>query len=311
MVCRRCVLQRILFSVVHFYDMGTEATEALTPGYFHILRQTRATYTMTTPAAPLSSIPQRAPAPHVPDSVLERLAKATSGSLTTQLYIKGIRQPVLHGLTPLNKKMKPFAGRAYTMRFIPAREDIDRYDNLTTTPNADNLQWVGVEQIEPGHVLVIDSNQDGRAASMGNMLITRMMMRGARGVITDGTFRDGVELSEMDFPIWCTGVTATTRLSYHHVADLNVPIGCAGVAVYPGDVIHGDGDNITVIPAHMAEEMANLCEKRDDIEAYLALRVQAGEALWGLYPPSDATRQQHRDWVAAGRPPIAAAQPAC
>lgn len=264
----------------------------------------------TNPPAPLAAVPQRAPAPHVSDAVLARLAKATSGSLTTQLYIKGIRQPVLHGLTPLNKKMVPFAGRAYTMRFIPAREDVDNYSNLTTAPNADNLQWVGVEQIEPGHVLVIDSNQDGRAASMGNMLITRMMMRGARAVITDGSFRDGTELSEMEFPIWCTGVTATTRLSYHHVADLNVPIGCAGVAVYPGDVIHGDGDNITVIPAHMAEEMADLCEKRDDIEAYLALRVQAGEALWGLYPPSDATRQQHRDWVAAGRPAIPAAQPA-
>ena len=265
---------------------------------------------LTVNPQPLAQIPQRAPAPHVPDEVLDRLAKVSSGSLTTQLYIKGFRQPVLHGLTPLNKKIKPFAGRAYTMRFIPAREDVDVYGNLTTEPSADNLQWVGVEQIEPGHVLVIDSNQDGRAASMGNMLITRMMMRGARGVITDGSFRDGTELSGMDFPIWCTGVTATTRLSYHHVADLNVPIGCAGVAVYPGDVIHGDADNITVVPAHLAAEMAELCEKRDDIEAYLALRVQAGEPLWGLYPPSEATRAQHKAWVAAGRPPIPPALPA-
>lgn len=262
------------------------------------------------PAAPLARIPQRPPQPFVPDDVLARLARATSGSLTTQLYIKGIRQPVLHGLTPLNRKTVPFAGRAYTMRFIPAREDIDRYGNLTTAPSADNLQWVGVEQLQPGDVLVIDSNRDGRAASMGNMLITRMMMRGARGVVTDGAFRDGTELSEMAFPIWCTGVTATTRLSYHHVADLNVPIGCAGVAVYPGDVIHGDGDNITVIPAQMAEEMADLCEQRDDIEAYLALRVRAGEPLWGLYPPSDETRAQHKAWVAAGRPTIAPVPPA-
>ena len=253
---------------------------------------------------PLTTIPQRPPAPRVPDAVLDRLAKVTSGSLTTQLYIKGFRQPVLHGLKPLNRKIKPFAGRAYTMRFIPAREDVDVYRNLTTEPSADNLQWVGVEQLEPGHVLVIDSNRDGRAASMGNMLITRMMMRGARGVVTDGSFRDGTELAEMDFPIWSTGVTATTRLSYHHVADLQVSIGCAGVAIYPGDVIHGDGDNITVVPAHLAEEMADLCEKRDEIEAYLALRVKAGEPLWGLYPPSEATRQQYRDWVAAGRPAI-------
>ncbi|MDS1139665.1 ribonuclease activity regulator RraA [Pusillimonas sp. SM2304] len=259
---------------------------------------------------PLKSIPQRAPTVHVPTAVLDRLAKVSSGSLTTQLYIKGFRQPVLHGLVSLNKKIKPFAGRAYTMRFIPAREDVDVYGNLTTQPDADNLQWVGVEQIEPGHVLVIDSNKDGRAASMGNMLVTRMMMRGARAVVTDGTFRDGTELSEMDFPVWSTGVTATTRLSYHHVADLQVPIGCAGVAIYPGDVIHGDGDNITVVPAHLAAEMADLCEARDDIEAYLALRVRAGEPLWGLYPPSPETRAQYHDWVAQGRPAIPAGQPA-
>lgn len=254
-------------------------------------------------------VPRRAPMPFVPDAVLDRLARCTSGSLTTQLYIKGFKQPVLHGVTPLNKTIKPFAGRAYTMRFIPAREDIDQYSNLTTEPNADNLQWVGVEQLQPGDVMVIDSNRDGRAASMGNMLVTRMMMRGARAVVTDGCFRDGTELAAMNFPIWATGVTATTRLAYHHVADLNVPIGCAGVAVYPGDVVHGDGDNITIIPAHLAEEMADLCEKRDDMEAYLAMRVLAGEALWGLYPPSLQTRAQYQAWVAADRPAIAPRDP--
>ncbi|MFM2402720.1 MAG: hypothetical protein RL223_600 [Pseudomonadota bacterium] len=259
---------------------------------------------------PAHAIPHLPAPPHVSDALLERLARCTSGSLTTQLYIKGIRQPVLHGVSQLSRSRKPFAGRAYTMRFIPAREDMDRYGNLTTGPNAENLQWVGVEQIEPGHVLVIDSNRDGRAASMGNMLITRMMMRGARGVVTDGSFRDGRELEAMNFPVWCTGVTNTTRLSYHHVADLQVPIACAGVAVYPGDVIHGDGENITIIPAAMAEEMADLCEQRDDIEAYLALRVRAGEPLWGLYPPSDDTRAEFRAWCAAGRPEIAARGPA-
>ncbi len=192
------------------------------------------------------------------------------------------------------------------MRFIPAREDIDTYATLTTTPNPNNLQWVGVEQLGPGDVLVIDSQRDPRAASMGNMLITRMKMRGARGVVTDGSFRDGAELAEMDFPIYSGGIVATTRLSYHHVADLQVPIACAGIAVYPGDVIHGDADGLTVVPAHVAEQLVEICEKRDDIEAYLAKRVQAGEALWGLYPPGDETRKQYADWVASGRPPIAA-----
>jgi regulator of RNase E activity RraA len=242
--------------------------------------------------------------PRVSDSVLERLARISNGSLTTELYKKGLRQPWLVGLKPLNPNVKPFAGRAFTMRFIPARETTETYTTLTTSPNPANLQWVGIEQLQPGDVLVIDSNRDPRAASMGNMLVTRAKMRGGRAVITDGAFRDGTELSQMDFPTFGTGITSTTRLSYHHVADLQIPIGCAGVAVYPGDVIHGDADGVTVIPAEFAEEMADLCEKRDDIENYLALRVRTGEPLWGLYPPSDETRKQHAEWVKAGRPPI-------
>jgi len=242
---------------------------------------------------------------HVSDAALQRLARASSGSLTTQLFKKGFRQPVLVGLKPLQgASVQRFAGRAFTMRFIPAREDIDTYATLTTEPNADNLQWVGVEQTQPGDVMVIDSRGDTSAASMGNMLITRMMKRGVRAVVTDGAFRDGREIAQMPIPAWCAGITATTRLSYHHVADLQVPISCAGVAVYPGDVIHGDADNITVVPAALAVEMAALCELQDDLEGYLALRVQRGEALWGLYPPSDETRAQHKAWVAAGRPPL-------
>lgn len=246
----------------------------------------------------------RQPVP-VSDEVLARLARISSGSLTTQLYKKGLRQPVMVGLRPLQGARAPrFAGRAFTMRMIPAREDIDTYATLTTTPNADNLQWVGVEQALPGDVMVIDSRRDASAASLGYMLATRLMKRGVRGIVTDGAFRDGSELAAMDFPTWSVGVTATTRLSFHHVADLDVPIACAGVAVYPGDVIHGDADNVTVVPAHLAAELADLCEAQDDLEAYLALRVQRGEALWGLYPPSPETREQHRQWVAAGRPAL-------
>lgn len=242
----------------------------------------------------------------VSDAVLDRLARASSGSLTTQLYKRGFRQPCLVGLRPLQgARVQRFAGRAFTMRMIPAREDIDTYATLTTTPNADNLQWVGVEQTRPGDVMVIDSRNDASAASMGNMLVTRMKHRGVRAVVTDGAFRDGFELAQLDgIATWSRGVTATTRLSYHHVADLDVPIACAGVAVYPGDVIHGDADNITVVPAHLAAELADVCAAQDDLEGYLALRVQRGEALWGLYPPSEATRAQHREWVASGRPAL-------
>lgn len=241
----------------------------------------------------------------VSDAVLDRLARISSGSLSTQLFKRGFRQPVLVGLRPVQASPKRFAGRAFTMRMIPAREDIDTYATLTDAPNADNLQWVAVEQTQAGDVMVIDSRGDVSAASMGNILATRMLKRGARAVISDGAFRDGEELRQLDLPVWSAGITATTRLSFHHVADLQVPISCAGVAVYPGDVIHGDADNVCVIPAHLAAELAEICEAQDQLEAYLALRVERGEALWGLYPPSEATRVQYREWVAAGKPALA------
>lgn len=241
----------------------------------------------------------------VSDAVLEQLARISSGTLTSQLFKRGFRQQTLVGVRALNRNAKAFAGRAFTMRFIPAREDIDTGATVTTEPSPVNLQWVGVEALCDGDVLVIDSRGDQRAASMGDILVTRMHKRGARAVVTDGSLRDGSEIAEMDIPAWCAGVTATSRLSYHHVADLQVPIGCAGVAVYPGDVVHGDANNVTVIPAHIAAEMAEVCVAQDDLEQYLAERVKAGDALWGVFPANEATRSDYRQWVADGRPALA------
>jgi regulator of RNase E activity RraA len=240
----------------------------------------------------------------VSDETLAKLAKVSSGSLTTQLFKHGYRQPALVGLRPLNRDVKPWAGRAFTMRFIPAREGIDTYGTMTTKPNMDNLQWQGVEQVKPGDVLVIDSRNDPRAASAGNILVTRLLARGARAIVTDGALRDGSEIAGLPLPAYCREVTATTRISYHHVADLQVPIGCAGIAVYPGDVLVGDADGITVVPPHLAEELAEFCTRQDDIEGYLAQRIAAGEPLWGVYPPSEQTYADYEKWVATGRPPI-------
>jgi regulator of RNase E activity RraA len=256
-------------------------------------------------AQTVTPTPQPAqPRVDVSDAVLDRLARVSSGSLSTQLYKKGLRQPVMVGLRPLQNMPQRFAGRAFTMRFIPAREDIDTYATLTTEPHANNLQWVAVEQACRGDVVVIDSRRDTSAASMGNMLVTRLMKRGVRGVVTDGAFRDGSELARLDIPTWSAAITATTRLSFHHVADLQVPVSCAGVAVYPGDVVHGDGDSVTVVPAAWAEEMATLCDAQDSLEAYIALRLHRGESVWGLYPASEATRAQYAAWLAAGRPAL-------
>lgn len=239
---------------------------------------------------------------------LARLARCSSGSLTTELFRLGFRQCFLVGLRPLNPDLPSFAGEAYTMRMIPAREDLETYTTLTPFPNEDNLQWVGVEATAPHQVVVIDSRNDPRAASMGNMLLTRMQKRGVVGVVTDGSLRDGAEIAGMTLPAYCRDVVASTRLSCHHVADLNVPIACAGVAVYPGDIIHGERDGITVIPRHVALQVLEACERRDPFEKYLALRIQSGDPLWGVYPPDAQTRADFAAWHKAGQKPEDAAR---
>jgi regulator of RNase E activity RraA len=239
----------------------------------------------------------------VPREVIERLKNVSSGSLTTELLKKGLRQCHLVGLRPMNPRAVKFAGEAFTMRMIAAREDIDTFETLTPYPNPANLQWEAVENIGEGQVLVIDSRNDSRAASAGAILPTRMKVRGAAAIITDGAFRDGQELADLDFPAYARQVTATSRLSYHHVADLQVPITCTDVAVYPGDIVVGDGDGVTVIPRHLAAELADLSERRDRLEKYLSYRISAGEPLYGVYPPTDQVRADYEAWKRAGGRP--------
>lgn len=242
----------------------------------------------------------------LPDGLMERLKNVSSGSLTTELFKKGYRQCFLVGLRPMNPAATKFAGEAFTLRMIPAREDLETIATLTPYPNPDNLQWEAVENIPPGQVLVIDSRNDPRAASAGAMLPTRMKVRGAAAIVTDGSFRDGQELAELDFPAYARQVTASTRLSYHRCVDLNVPIACADVAVYPGDVVVGDGDGVTVIPRHLAVEMADLCEARDRLEKYLHYRISAGDPLYGTYPPTPQVRADYAEWVRQGADPAKA-----
>ncbi|HWK45194.1 MAG TPA: ribonuclease activity regulator RraA [Stellaceae bacterium] len=244
----------------------------------------------------------------IPPGVIDRLKHISSGTLTTELFRRGLRQCFLVGLKALNPNAARFAGEAFTLRFIPAREDVDTYDTLTPYPNQDNLQWEAVEQIGAGQVLVIDSRNDMSSASAGNVLLTRMMVKGAAGVVTDGAFRDGLEISAMNFPAYARGVVASTRLSTHHAADLQVPVSCAGVAIYPGDILVGDGDGVTVIPRHMAVELADVGEKRDAFEAYVVLRIATGEGLYGVYPPTPQTRADYEAWKKAGALPENVAQ---
>jgi len=223
--------------------------------------------------------------------VFEKLRQVSTSTLATQLYRRGFRQPALPGVRPLSQVVNGFVGIAFTMRFIPVREDVDTLDPYKS---GNTLQWDAIENVPPGHVIVVDSRGDASAASGGDILMTRAMVRGAAGFVTDGGLRDAHVLASLPFATYARTVTITTRAAFHHVADLQVPIGCAGVAVYPGDVLVGDRDGVVVVPRSIAAEIARPALEQERLEAYLHTRIQAGEPLWGVYPPSEQTLADYR-----------------
>src|SRR4029078_12147460 len=228
--------------------------------------------------------------------VLDKLRQVSTSTLATQLYRRGFRQPTLVGLKLLSNVVDGFVGGAYTRRFIPARGDVNTPDPCRS---GDTLKWETIENVPPGHVIVVDSRGDVSAASGGDMLMTRAMVRGSPGLVSDGGLRDGHVLGDLPFATYAREVTITTRAASHHVADVQTPISCAGVAVYPGDVLVADRDGVVVIPRAIAEEIADPSLAQEQIEAYVASRVAVGDPLWGVYPPNDETKAQYEVWRAA------------
>ncbi len=231
----------------------------------------------------------------LPDGVLDIYRRVSTSTIATQLYKRGLRQPQLLGVRPLSQVADGFVAEAFTMRFIPAREDVNTLDPYRS---GNTLQWDAIETVPPGHVIVVDSRGDTAAASGGDMLMTRAWKRGAAGFVTDGGLRDGHVLSQLPFPTYAAAVTITTRAAWHHVADLQVPIGCAGVAVYPGDVLVGDRDGVIVIPRSWAAELAQPALEQEQLEAFVATKIAAGEPLAGNYPPGDKLKAEYRTAVA-------------
>lgn len=241
----------------------------------------------------MTTLPQLDP---LPDGVLDTLRRVSTSTVATQLYKRGFRQPQLLGVRPLSQVADPFAAEAFTMRFIPMREDVDLLDPYRS---GNTLQWEAIENVPPGQCIVVDSRGDTRAASGGDMLMTRAWKRGAAGFVTDGGLRDGHVLAQLPFPTYASAVTITTRAAWHHVADLQVPIGCAGVAVYPGDVLVADHDGIIVVPRALAPEIAEQGYEQEQLEAFVSKKIHAGEPLMGNYPPGDQVKAEYAASIAA------------
>jgi len=228
------------------------------------------------------------------ETTLAQLRKVSTATLCTQLFKRGFRNVFLQGIGRLTDPSGGnLVGPAYTMRNIPAREDLDQ---ISAFDDPDHPQRKGIESVPPGHVLVLDCRGETRVASGGQILTTRLKVRGAAGLVSDGPVRDSGRIAEMDFPVYCAGGSAPLNLIHHHAIDLNVPIACGGVAVYPGDVIVGDEEGVVVIPHHLAEEVARDAAEQEQMEAFILQRVEGGAMLRGTYPPNDETKAAYARW---------------
>ena len=227
------------------------------------------------------------------------LAQVATATISLQLLKRGIRNAYMRGVAPLGPVVERLVGEAVTLRFIPMREDL-------TTPailaDRNNPQRVAIDNMPQGAILVIDARGVGDCASLGDILAERIKQCGGAGVVTDGGVRDAAAVMEIGLPIFAAGPAAPASLAAHTPIDRNLPIGCGGVAVIPGDVLVGDGDGVVVIPKDLADEVAQDAFAQEDIETFIKREVEKGRPVIGLYPPNDDIRDEYSEWIKAGRP---------
>ena len=214
----------------------------------------------------------------------DALMNVSTATLCTALFKRGLRNQFIQDVHPLNDRLPNMVGEAFTLRYIPAREDLNP---LSVFLDRQHPQRVAVEQCPPGAVMVFDSRKDARAASAGGILVSRLQARGCAGVVTDGGFRDSPDIAGLGFPAYHHRPSAPTNLTLHQALDINVPIGCGDVAVWPGDVVVGDREGVVVIPAHLADEVATEAVEMTAFEDFVAEQVKQGRSIIGLYPPTD------------------------
>lgn len=223
----------------------------------------------------------------------KKLMDVSTATLCTALYKKGLRNQFIQDVRPLNPSLPNMVGEAFTLRYIPAREDLNP---VSVFQDRAHPQRKAVEECPPGAVFVIDSRKDARAASAGSILVTRLMKRGVAGIVTDGGFRDSPEIARLSIPSYHNRPSAPTNITLHQALDINVPIGCGDVPVWPGDIVVGDSEGVVVIPAGIADEIASEAVEMTAFEDFVTEKVLEGRSILGLYPPTD--EQSRADFAA-------------
>jgi regulator of RNase E activity RraA len=213
-----------------------------------------------------------------------QLMKVSVATLCTALFKRGLRRQFIQDVHPLDTGKPNMVGEAFTLRYMPAREDLN---TIEVFKDRAHPQRKAVEDCPAGAVLVIDSRGDARAASAGSILVARLMVRGVAGVVTDGGFRDSPEIARLAIAAYHRRPAAPTNLTLHQAIEINGPIGCGDAPVFPGDVIVGDAEGVVVIPAHLADDVAAEAVEMTAFEDFVQERVLAGQSILGLYPPTD------------------------
>ncbi|EPX78738.1 ribonuclease activity regulator RraA [Salipiger mucosus] len=221
------------------------------------------------------------------EEIRTRLKGVSVATLATALFKRGLRNQVIQGVHPVGWKGENMVGPAFTLRYIPARED---RNTLAEFRNPEHPQRVAIETCPEGHVLVMDSRKQAQAASAGDILVTRLMVRGGAGIVTDGGFRDAQTIGELAIPAYHTRPSSPTNLTNNEAIAINEPIGCGDAPVFPGDIIVGDADCVIVIPADIADEVSAEAVEMTAYEDFVVEQVKAGETIIGLYP---RTKDEH------------------
>lgn len=224
----------------------------------------------------------------LPENVIAQLNAVSTATLSYQFAARGFGNMFMADIAPLRPDLR-LCGRAVTLRYIPVRADLLKLKKEDT-----NAQRQIIESIGAGEVLVIDARGTTASATMGNILSTRVQVRGAAGIVTDGCFRDYPAIQAMDFPTYARGRHAAVNSTTLLPVDINLPIGCGGVAVVPGDVIVGDAEGVIVIPYDLVEEVARDAAEQEQVEEYILRKVRGGASSIGLYPPNDNVRAEFR-----------------
>jgi regulator of RNase E activity RraA len=225
------------------------------------------------------------------------LLKVTTATASAMLWRRGYPFTYMLGATPIQRGAKA-CGRAVTLRFGPGRPDL-------ATPEADRNTkdpfWVAIETLQPGDFLVMDCGGDRSGATTGDILAARIKYRGAVGILCDGAIRDAAQIRELvGLPAWSLGVQGLGFNSTLVSLDFNVPVRAFGVTVIPGDYILADDDGAVMIPAHLAQEIADVCAEQEHKEEFIRGLVQEGVPVSECYPPNAATLQQYEAWKKQG-----------